>query len=171
MCTAIVIYSRQIPLSKTGKNKGKYFTTVSYWWYDFLNQWNWSAVAQKHTCYAARYIYNKTGCDKPVLMHRVILCANVNELSDHKDRNGLNNQNDNIRACNESENQRNKTTWGKSGLKGVYYDESFKKWKAYISINGKIKTIGRFRSATEAAVAYDNKSKELYGEFANLNYR
>ena len=43
------------------------------------------------------------------------------------------------------------------------------KWRARITINGKTMHLGLFASAIEAARAYNEKAKELFGDFANLN--
>jgi hypothetical protein len=52
-----------------------------------------------------------------------------------------------------------------SKYKGVSWDDSRKQWRASIPI-----FLGRFDSEIEAAKAYDKKAKELYGEFALLNF-
>jgi len=58
----------------------------------------------------------------------------------------------------------------RSGFKGVSWNESRKKWRAGICIEGKSIHLGRFTSAQEAARAYDAKAIELFGEFACLNF-
>jgi hypothetical protein len=37
-------------------------------------------------------------------------------------------------------------------------------------MNGIEKTIGYYRTKNEAAIAYDKKAKELFGEFAKTNF-
>jgi hypothetical protein len=41
---------------------------------------------------------------------------------------------------------------------------------AHIQFNGKQKRIGWFKTPEEAALAYDSTAKELFGEFAKLNF-
>jgi hypothetical protein len=36
-------------------------------------------------------------------------------------------------------------------------------------INGKQKALGDFQNIEDAAIAYNNAAKEIFGEFANLN--
>ncbi len=45
-----------------------------------------------------------------------------------------------------------------------------KKWLAHIVYGYRTHRIGLFVTAEEAARAYDEKAKELYGEFARLNF-
>lgn len=52
---------------------------------------------------------------------------------------------------------------------GVCWDKSCKKWIAQIGIKDKIIKIGRYELELCAARAYNNKAKEFFGEFANLN--
>ena len=53
--------------------------------------------------------------------------------------------------------------------KGVYWDQSNKKYKTFITSEGKDYWIGRFKSEKEAALAYNKKAVELFGKFAKLN--
>ena len=43
------------------------------------------------------------------------------------------------------------------------------KWLASIIINREIITLGRFEKEKDAAVAYNIKALELFGEFARIN--
>ncbi len=53
----------------------------------------------------------------------------------------------------------------KLGIKGVY---SFKgKFRAYIKINKQSRIIGLYNTVEEASLAYQQKAKELHGEFYN----
>lgn len=44
-----------------------------------------------------------------------------------------------------------------------------KKWKAGIETNNKHICIGRFYTEKEAAIAYNKKAVELFGEYAKIN--
>lgn len=57
-----------------------------------------------------------------------------------------------------------------SKLKGVSRYKSSQKWCTRISIKGKTIFLGCFQNEKEAAIAYDKKAKELFGEFAKLNF-
>lgn len=58
-----------------------------------------------------------------------------------------------------------------SKYKGVSWHAGSSKWRAQIGHMGKTLHIGQFDSEAEAARAYDRKSRELFGEFANPNFR
>lgn len=107
-----------------------------------------------------------------VRMHRFIL--NITEgdkIIDHKDRNGLNNQKDNLRISNPSQNQANRSlTKNKtSKYKGVCWNKLRNKWRCSIMLNRKHISLGHFYSESQAALVYNKKAIELYGEFAHLN--
>ena len=89
---------------------------------------------------------------------------------DHKDRDGLNNQRENLRWCTGSQNQANRCIINlSSGYKGVYWDNPTNSWRAKIGFKNRTIHIGRFKTAVEAANAYDTKAVELFGEYALTN--
>ena len=52
---------------------------------------------------------------------------------------------------------------------GVSYKKHRNKWEAKIMKNKKPYYLGHYNTEKEAAIAYNSKATELYGEFANLN--
>lgn len=107
-----------------------------------------------------------------LLMHREILgLTNRNDIVDHIDGNGLNNQKSNLRICTHRENLRNSKLSSKNttGFKGVYYHKPTNKFMAYIRLNYKLHYLGLYKTSEEAAKARNLKAKELHGEFAYLN--
>ena len=93
-------------------------------------------------------------------------------LVDHRDRNIFNNTQENLRPCDRSQNGANRTKLSSntSGYKGVYFNKIRQKWQASIMINKKQITLGRFNNKEMAAKVYDKAAKELFGEFACLNF-
>jgi hypothetical protein len=57
-----------------------------------------------------------------------------------------------------------------SKYKGVHYDSERKQWIASITgKTGKTVFVGRYKTEQEAALAYNAKAAELFGEYASLN--
>ena len=108
-----------------------------------------------------------------VKVHRLIMKPDDGLVVDHIDGNGLNNLRENLRVCTNAENSRNARQYKKtaSKFKGVSRaDSKSKPWKARLKYNYKEVHIGIFKTQEEAARAYDEKAKELFGEFAHLNF-
>jgi hypothetical protein len=80
-----------------------YSTIVDDEDYEFLKKFKWYLNKGKITFYARAKINGKM-----VRMHRLILKANSTQIIDHKDRNGLNNQKDNLRFYTLSQNAMNR---------------------------------------------------------------
>jgi hypothetical protein len=104
-------------------------------------------------------------------MHREILNAKPGKVVDHANGNGLDNRRVNLRECTVSCNAMNKVgrTNGSSKYKGVTR-VTLKSWIARIVKNYKIKNIGTFNSAKDAALAYDLFAVRLFGRFSRLNF-
>jgi len=62
---------------------------------------------------------------------------------------------------------RQRKTSSKCGYTGVYKENN--RYRAVISINRKSVHIGMFSTAEEAAMAYNKKSRELYGDDGKIN--
>lgn len=75
---------------------------------------------------------------------------------DHINRNPDDNSIANLRECTLSENQHNRRRPrnNTSGLTGVSWDKTNRKWIAQICIRGKRKNLGRFDSRKDAHQAY-----------------
>lgn len=139
--------------------------------FERLNQFKWHAHKEGNTYYANGG-YCRDGVRIRFKMHRLILNITDPKIEiDHKDRNGLNNQKENLRTCIHSQNTANVTSHKDSSSKflGVSWDGDRNKWKAQICFQGRNKFIGRFSSEEEAALVYNKKATEFHGEFANLN--
>ncbi len=84
---------------------------------------------------------------------------------DHKDGNKLNNAILNLREATPAENQQNKHRAhmdSNTGLLGVWYYPSLKKFKSGIAINGKITHLGYFDTAEAAHAAYLKAKSEAH---------
>lgn len=161
-----------IPLSK-----GKAYAIVDDEDFDYLNQWKWK-LQNGRACRVRSKIKPGTAWRDNkrewtfILMHRVIMGEPKGMDVDHINRNPLDNRKTNLRVCTHAENRRNNKLYvtNTSGYRGVYLDKRKMKWYTSITFMGKAYTLALFESPIEAAKEYDHVAKQLYGEFANLNF-
>ncbi len=145
------------------------FALIDNFDFEWLSQWNWFFHKAGSKAYVARTIKCK-GVRKKIYMHRLLLNAPGDLQVDHINGNGLDNRRFNLRLCTNAQNQHNcKAKGGSSRYKGVCFIRTSDKWLASIRFNYKSRHIGYFVSEIEAAKAYDEKAKELFGEFAQTN--
>lgn len=106
-------------------------------------------------------------------MHREIMNAPKGMVVDHIDGNGLNNRKSNLRICTQAQNNLNSRPKRNcsSRYKGVSFYKRDKIWQVQIFHNSRTIFLGRFDDEIEAALAYDRKAAELFGEFAYLNFK
>ena len=140
--------------------------------WDLVSGYRWHACTtpRHNTWYAQAHTRRADGTWTKIKMHRLILgLTDPRVHTDHIDGDGLNNRRGNLRACSNSENQRNRGSQANntSGFKGVSWDKETGKWAANIRVNGKQKRLGRHDTPEEAYQAYCDASIELHGEFAN----
>ncbi len=104
--------------------------------------------------------------------HRLIMKATNKEYVDHINGNRLDNRVKNLRLTNKQQNawNRAKTIKPTSSIyKGVTYRVKNQKWEAMIWFNNIGIYLGRFKTQEEAALAYNEKAAELFGQYARLN--
>jgi hypothetical protein len=149
------------------------FAQVDDWNYDWLMQWKWYANKIGDTFYVRRESNYVDGKRHHVHMHREIMHTPDNLMVDHIDHNGLNCLEENMRNCTHQQNQcnRRKKENCKSKYVGVVYESKKKLYRACVRTMGIRYNLGRFKSEENAAHAYDKKAVELFGEFANLNFK
>jgi hypothetical protein len=126
--------------------------------FDLVKNYRWSL-------FPGNYVWNnKNKC----FLHNILMSS---KQIDHVDGNGLNNKRSNLRYANQSQNNMNKriSKNNSSGFKGVHFDNYSKKWIVQIRKNKKLVFKKGVKSKEEAAILYDQKAKELFGEFARTN--
>lgn len=91
------------------------------------------------------------------------------KLVDHIDRDRDNNTWENLREVDDNGNCRNRGmgTNNTSGIKGVAWHVTSKKWQASIRAGGKSIHLGLFNDKELAAAAYAEAAEKLHGEHAS----
>jgi hypothetical protein len=102
-------------------------------------------------------------------MHRFVIKAEKGDIVDHIDRNKFDNRLQNLRIVTSSINNHNKAGRGSSNFRGVCYIRRDNIWSATITKDRIIYVAGNYKKEIQAAIAVNIKSKELYGDYANLN--
>jgi len=145
------------------KNYKKFFALVDNEDFSKVNQYNWTVQELNHTNYCMARIGNRG-----IFLHVFIMGV---KGIDHINNNGLDCQKKNLRIASQQQNRMNSKPHRKSTskFKGVFKDPVRGKWIARIGFNYKSVFIGRFNTEIEAMQNYNNKAKELYGDFAKLN--
>lgn len=134
--------------------------------YALVSAITWCANAQAGHWYAV-------APHRKLKMHRLILRAPAGTHVDHVNGDGLDNRRANLRLATRFQNaaNRRKSVNGRnyrSKYKGVR--PNAKKFQAVIGVRRKLVFIGSFSTELEAARAYDVKAREVFGEFAQLNF-
>src|SRR5690606_6300860 len=107
------------------------------------------------------------------LLHRYIMNPKNDQEIDHINHNTLDNRKVNLRICLRSHNAKNTRPYvfSSSRFKGVSWDKGMNKWHAQITHNDTVHSLGYFDDELECALTYDEKAKELFKEFAYLNFK
>ena len=135
---------------------------------DKVEPWTWHIMKGHSTYYARRQTPRPNR--KQIAMHRELTECPKGMMVDHRNGNGLDNRQENLRVCTMSQNMMNrgKTSQNSTGYKGVYKtgDSKLNPYSAKIQKNGKVYCLGHYKTAEEAHEARLRKEKELFGEFS-----
>ena len=128
-------------------------------------------AVNSHTWYVnSRYVVRSLPGGGKELLHRAIMQAKPDEIVDHINGDTLDNRRENLRIASGKQNQgnRRKAAGTSSRYKGVCRQPNAR-WRAQIKIDGRQTSLGTYNTEIEAAMAYDRKALEVFGEFACLN--
>lgn len=119
--------------------------------------------------YAQRHVRRRDGRKTSQKLHTFL--TGWPEV-DHRNGDGLNNRRENLRRVSRTQNNANARLRkdSTSGFKGVSWQKRDRTWYARIVVSGQRRFLGCFRTAEEAARAYDAAARELFGEFARPNF-
>jgi hypothetical protein len=131
----------------------------------------WYEHKGTNTSYARTKI-TRDGWHKFVFLHRAILQPTDDQVVDHINGNGLDNRRANLRLCTKAQNTCNRPGYGKtSRFKGVSWSKRHRAWVMQIR-DGDRRICQYFGKGREedAAMAYDEHARRIFGEFAHLNF-
>jgi hypothetical protein len=143
--------------------------------FELLSKYKWSCNGAD---YARRTIHSggepgkihSTRKTKKIFLHHEILGRPPKGMvTDHINRNPLDNRRVNLRFCTHSQNHANeeKHKNNTSGYRGVTFHQG--KWRARIKHLGKWYHLGYFVNKKDAAISYNIGNKKFFGSFALLN--
>jgi hypothetical protein len=103
--------------------------------------------------------------------HRIIFAMHhgyMPEFIDHIDGNRLNNRIENLRECDNRQNQHNAKIpcTNKTGVKNVFWDKARKKWAVFMRIKSKPTWLGRFDDLELAELVAIEARNKFQGRFA-----
>lgn len=130
-----------------------------------VQKFNWYALPNRRSIYAATTIRNVDGGRRTLTMHALITGFRI---SDHIDGDGLNNKRSNLREVSAQENSQNSRMRidNRSGVKGVSWYQSSRKWQARVALNGVDMHLGYFADIEDARVAVESARSKFHGDFA-----
>ena len=105
--------------------------------------------------------------NKSMYLHRYLLNANPNDIIDHINNKKYDNQKNNLRIASASINQHNRKNKNanKTGVVGVYYNESGS-YSAKIMIDNKDINLGTYNDFDDAVKARLTSEKENFGNYS-----
>ena len=134
--------------------------------------WHWCAVYKKNIkgYYASHTEYMGIVDGKPLYkiraLHQLVLPPKEGFVIDHKNHNGLDCRDDNLRYLSNANNVKSRNSLNvnnTSGYRNVTWSKREKKWSVMLRINGHNKAIGRYLDVDEAGRAAAEARLKYYG--------
>jgi hypothetical protein len=138
---------------------------------DGRGKW-YARSANGRTIYVTRTMF-QNGKKPAVQLHRHLygLGGGHAVIVDHADGDGLNNRrSSNLRLCDHVKNRANGRACRANKYKGVFLRKNSATYRAIITARGIRFYIGNFKTAEEAAKAYDAAARVRFGKFARTNF-
>jgi hypothetical protein len=146
--------------------------------YDLVMQHRWNAhksldrggrgTERADLLYAVTSIGHRSGRGH-IYMHALITGY---DRTDHRNHDTLDNRRSNLRDVSQRQNCQNgrPRISGSSRYKGLCWVPSRRLWVVNITFQGRARHLGYFHSEVDAARAYDDAARLLFGEYAYLNF-
>ena len=140
--------------------------------FEWLSRWKWMARPDgSGKVYAVRDVRRRPELFTKRMDREILgLSPGDDAQADHINGDTLDNRRANLRRSTKTENRRSRRIFknNTSGYKRV--SRSGSKFRADIGVEGKQRYLGVFETAEEAAMAYDEAAREIYGDRAVLNF-
>ena len=141
---------------------------------ELISPYRWCGTMRGRKRITRYAITNVVVNGKPTMlyMHRLILDPPPKVGVDHINHDGLDNRRCNLRLATQTQNNGNARVHAdsKSGVKGVYRQPRTGRWIAQIRTPGKSSQyIGSYATKEEAAQAYADAARQIFGEFAYVS--
>jgi len=146
-----------------GKWKDK-FVEIDQEDYALVWEYNWLIASQNGHVYRS---YWRDGKKQRMRLDSMLIPHGRGFNVIHKDKNPLNCTRENLELVQYSTLSNSRKWVGRSGLRGVSLVKN--RWKVCIRINGKLYHLGSFINPYQAALAYNAKALEVWGEHCFLN--
>lgn len=131
--------------------------------FHLVSRYRWRLLRQGENKYAQTHIKHPDGRKTTLSMHRLIAEPSEGMTVDHRNGNGLDNRRSNLSTCTYGENlHRQRKATSSAGIKGVYRERNGR-YRAKIERNGEQRSLGTFATVEEAATAYAEAERELFG--------
>lgn len=151
------------------------YTTVDDGDFELASKYSWYASIRKDGYISVVCKRQVNNVKTTYILSRVIMNAPKGLMVDHINGDTLDNRRQNLRLATHQQNCLNRKKSSKiNTYKGVYRQKRnhilTKPWQALIDYQKKKVHIGMFATEIEAAKAYDERAKELFGGFGRLNF-
>lgn len=142
---------------------------VIYW----KNAVKWKKAGSVAGCIDSRGYWRVSIENRGWLVHRLVFLMVHGWMPIEVDHvNGIRSDNriENLRAATRAQNSWNSCAPANnsSGVKGVCWTRSKKRWHAYIMVNGNNVYLGRFAEFSDAVAARKDAEKKYHGQFARI---
>lgn len=146
--------------------QSKLVAKVSIEHFELVKDRRWHCHPARNKNYARLSLF-----EGGIYMHHLILPQKEGFEVDHRDWDGLNNVDSNLRYATQSQNMANRPAQvnNTSGYKGVSYNKLRKKWDVRIQVEGNTRYKGYYETKEEAALKYNEASLRYFGEFGYQN--
>jgi len=151
---------------KLTKNK---WTQIDIGDIGLVSDMRWSADVRGDLVYVKAYS-QEDNVRKTHYMHSLISGTPKGMVTDHINKNTLDNRRSNLRVCTYGENMMNKVVQKECGRNyvGVFLKPDCKSWRCSINFKGEVVFKGKYRTEKEAVKGRAVAFIKYFGEFLNL---